>query len=65
MTGAELKQVRKRLGLSQDALAKRLGMSRTMIGYMERGRAYNGKPVAIQKRTAMAVMALVKSEGGK
>lgn len=63
MTGAELKLAREKLGKTQEELAADLGMSKTMIGYMERGRDSNGKPVKVLKRTAIAVRALVKNKG--
>ena len=49
MQASELKAIRKELGLTQDALADALGLSRVMIGLMERGEA------AIERRTELAV----------
>lgn len=59
MTGAELKEARRKLGLSQQALADELGMSRNMVGFMERGYGEGGKPVGISQTTAMAVWCLL------
>src|SRR6218665_1620347 len=50
MQASELKAIREGLGLSQDEMAERLGLSRVMIGLMERGQ----KP--IERRTAQAAM---------
>jgi transcriptional regulator with XRE-family HTH domain len=52
MDGAELKQRRKALKLTQDQMADRLGLHRNMIGLMERGLQ------PISDRTALAVTAL-------
>lgn len=37
MTASEIKEARKAAGLSQEALAKLLGMSQTMLSRMEQG----------------------------
>lgn len=44
------KQVRKRLGLSQQQLADALGLSRVTVNKMERGRLKNGIPDEIGAR---------------
>lgn len=49
MTPTQLKSARKRLGLSQPALAKLLGVTRDSIAKWESGR------VPIDTRTALAV----------
>lgn len=50
MRGHELREARKRLGLSQAELAERIGLSRDFIGLMERGRA----PITARTRAAIA-----------
>ena len=57
MKGKELKEARQKLGLSQSALAYAIGMSRVMIGLMERG----DKP--IEKRTELAIWCLLYEAG--
>ncbi len=37
MTGAELKEARERLGMTQAAMAEALGMQRNSVARMERG----------------------------
>lgn len=53
MTGHELKQARKLLGLSQSALADKLQISRVMVGLMERGEK------TIEHRTELSVWCLL------
>ena len=53
MTGKELKEARDKLGLTQSELADKIGMSRVMIGLMER----DVQP--IEKRTELAVKCLI------
>ncbi len=53
MTPIQLKQARQLLGFTQDELAEKIGMSRKMIGMMERGQ----KPIEL--RTALAVRCLL------
>lgn len=65
MTPAELKSARKALGLSQQGLADALGMHRSMIGYMETGRGPKGVPVAIERRTELAVKYLLDQAKGQ
>lgn len=57
MTGAELRETRQSLGLSQQALADELGLSRRMIIAMEKGE----KP--IERRTELAVRYLLLVRG--
>lgn len=54
MTGEELRQARRRLGLSQQALADALGLSRRMIIAMEQG------DKSIERRTELAVRYLTE-----
>ena len=56
MTGNDLKEARKKLGLTQEALADRIGMTRVMIGLMERG----AKP--IERRTELAIRCLLRED---
>lgn len=49
MNGEEMKALRQRTGLSQQALATAIGMSRESIGRMERGRD------SIERRTELAL----------
>lgn len=56
MTPLELKQARQSLGLSQQALAAELGLTRVFIGLMERGE----KP--IETRTELAVLYLLSRQ---
>jgi len=60
MDGKELKEARRKLGFSQQELADALGMSKTMIGYMERGYDAKRKSVGIERRTELAVMYLLQ-----
>ncbi len=55
-TGGWLKESRMSLGLSQAALGSRLGLSRVMIGLMERGRP-------IEPRTGLSVWCLLYEAG--
>jgi DNA-binding XRE family transcriptional regulator len=50
----ELKALRKDAGMTQDELAEAIGVSRVLIGQMERGQA------PIEKRTGLAVRYVVK-----
>ena len=58
MNGAALKQARRELGLSQEGLAEAIGMTRVMVGLMERGRK------GIERRTDLAVQLLVVRHRG-
>ncbi|MFQ3894628.1 helix-turn-helix transcriptional regulator [Sphingobium sp. R-7] len=53
MQADELKAARKVMGLSQEQMAEAIGLSRVLIGQMERGQA------PIEKRTALAVAAIL------
>ncbi|GLT00146.1 hypothetical protein GCM10007897_15300 [Sphingobium jiangsuense] len=50
----ELKELRKALGLSQQEFADALGVSRVLVGQMERGQA------PIERRTALAARYLAE-----
>lgn len=50
----ELKAARKALGLSQEAMADAMGVSRVLIGQMERGKA------PIERRTELAALYLAE-----
>jgi transcriptional regulator with XRE-family HTH domain len=50
MQGSDLKAIREHLGLSQDEMAERLGLSRVMVGLMERDQ----RP--IERRTEQAAL---------
>ncbi|SMF70471.1 helix-turn-helix domain-containing protein [Allosphingosinicella indica] len=54
MQGDELRQLRKAAGLTQGELAKRLGLTETFIGMMERG----AKPIEL--RTQLAARQIVQ-----
>lgn len=54
MTGAELKMIRKGMGLGQHELAERLGVSRKSVSEWERG-------APIDKRTTLAIRDLARS----
>ena len=58
MNGPQLKQARRELGLSQEGLAEAIGMTRVMVGLMERGRK------GIERRTDLAVQLLVVRHRG-
>lgn len=53
MDDVQLKRVRKRLGMTQNAMATALGVTTTFVGMMERG----DRP--IERRTAMTIVALL------
>ena len=57
MTGEQLKKARDRLGLTQQDLADKIGITREMIGLMER----NLSPV--QRRACLAVWCLLYEAG--
>ena len=59
MNGKQLKQARKRLGLSQSGLGEAIGMTREMIGLMERGEKQ------IERRTELAIRCLIYDYGIK
>ena len=59
MTGNELKEARKKLGLSQSELSDAIGMSRVMIVLMERGN------IKIEKRTEFIILCLLYEAGIK
>jgi len=46
MTGAELRHIRKRLGLTQVALAEQLAVTRTSLARWERGEVPIREPMA-------------------
>jgi len=50
----ELKEIRKAMGLSQQDFAVALGVSRVLVGQMERGQA------PIERRTALAAQYLAE-----
>ena len=56
MNGKQLKQARKRLGLSQSRLGEAIGMTREMIGLMERGEKQ------IERRTELAIRCLLHDD---
>lgn len=60
MTNLEFKKIRKKLKLTQTQFAQELGMSKNMIGFMERGYNGNGEPISIEKRTALAAKYLTQ-----
>jgi len=57
MTGEELEQARRKLGLTQQQLGDELHLSRVMVGLMERGK----KP--IDRRTDLAMRYLLIAGG--
>lgn len=59
MTSQELRHARRKLGLTQQQLADKLGLTRVFIGMMERGER------AIEKRTALSVLYLLRDENEK
>jgi transcriptional regulator with XRE-family HTH domain len=59
LTGAELKRVRLQLGLTQQALAMRLGVQRNSVWRWETGY------VRISRLVALAMKGLVVEEGGR
>ena len=63
MTGGELRNYRLVLRKSQLELGSSIGMSRTMVGYMERGVDGEGNPVVIGPRTELAVWCLLYEAG--
>lgn len=52
MNGDEMRSLRTKLGLTQAELGEQLGLSRVMIGLMERGE----KKVSLRTRTALAAV---------
>ena len=59
MNGKQLKQARNRLGLSQSRLGEAIGMTREMIGLMERG------DKQIERRTELSIRWLLYEDGVK
>jgi len=57
MQPEELKALRKSVGWSQAEMAEAIGMSRVLIGQMERGQA------PIEKRTGLAVRYVTDNAG--
>jgi len=55
MHGSNIKTLRKRLRLSQEAMAEYVGISRNRLGHMERGVDHKG-PVVVDKKTALAIL---------
>jgi transcriptional regulator with XRE-family HTH domain len=55
MTGTELRRLRKRAGLTQRALAERLGMNANHVAGMEQGRVPVREVVALAVRYVTAV----------
>lgn len=63
MTGQDLLGLRLKMKMSQRVLGDALGVTTTMIGYMERGYAANGRKVKVSRRTEKAVLLLAESKG--
>jgi transcriptional regulator with XRE-family HTH domain len=61
MTGAELKWLRTRAGLTQKALAARLGLTANHVAQLERGEVRIREVVALAARTVTAP----RSKGGR
>lgn len=60
MTGAELRDLRSRLGLSQDQLAQALGVSRSQVVNWEQGRdRHTGRPAPVPRAIELAVRYLL------
>jgi transcriptional regulator with XRE-family HTH domain len=57
MTSEQLKEARQQLGFSQQALGDQIGMTRVMVGLMERG------DKQIELRTELAVECLLRRAG--
>lgn len=57
MASEKLKEARQLLGLSQQVLADEIGLTRVMVGLMERGEK------AIELRTELAVECLLRRAG--
>jgi len=58
MTNKELKEARRKLGLTQSALGEAIGLTRKSIGEMERGQA------PIELRTSLAIKYLLIEKRG-
>jgi len=64
MTPTGLKRIRRQLGLSQEALARRLGVDRTTIARWELGRRGISEPVArLVRRVAAEARGKGKPKG--
>lgn len=63
MTGQELLEIRQRLDMTQRAFGDAIGVTPTMVGYMERGYAANGRKVKVSRRTERTVLLLAESKG--
>ena len=63
MTGTELRRLRKRAGLTQRALAERLGMNANHVAGMEQGRVPVREVVALAVRYVTSVPQLKR--GGR
>ena len=57
MTGRELEQARRKLGLTQQQLGDELNLSRVMIGLMERG------DKTVERRTDLSMRYLLIAAG--
>ncbi|MFZ2996813.1 helix-turn-helix transcriptional regulator [Sphingobium sp.] len=57
MQPTEMRDIRKAAGLTQEQLADAIGVSRVLIGQMERGNA------PIEKRTELAIRYVVDQAG--
>jgi len=57
VTNSELRQIRRRLGLTQRELGEQIGLTNVMIGQMERGES------PIRLTTAMAAWCLLYESG--
>lgn len=57
MTGLELRRIRKRLGLTQQAFAKKIGVTANTVARWERGAVGIGEPIA------RLIRLLAKKEG--
>ena len=63
MTGTELKALRRRLGLSQEQLADRLGMGRSQIGNYERGTRWgSGRPAVVIPKVVELALAKIEED---
>ena len=55
MTPTELREARKRLGLTQVRLAEELGIAQVTVILYERGKRYDGTPVKIPRAVELAM----------
>lgn len=65
MTGDEFRNWRRAMGMSQEAAAGALGLSRRMIQHYEAGRRYHDRIVDIPKTVELACRALEYEEHQK